>query len=298
VAVAHTAVVTAPARVSWLKSSRVGRRLVSNRSVVVAFAFLVMLVLVATLAPVLTPKDPSAQSLANSLEGPSGQYWLGTDRLGRDRLSRLIMGTRVNLVAAFQGVGIAALLGIPAGLAAGYFGRKAGAVLNFVAEVFMSMPPLILALSIVGIRGAGLTNAMIAIGIILAPRMFRVARASAIAVRNETYIEAARCGGSRARRILARHVLPNSSGPLLVQASFAVGLAAVAEASLSFLGLGVQEPDASWGSMIRDAYQTMHATSFPIFPPTILLVLTVLAFATLGDGLRDALGETHEEADL
>jgi peptide/nickel transport system permease protein len=270
--------------------SRTLRRLVRNRVAVVAACFLAVLALVAVLSPVIAPHDPGRQDLLSRLESPSGEHWLGTDSLGRDNLSRLIEGTRVTLWACLQAIALAVAVGIPTGLLAGFVGRRIDTALSWLADVLLSLPPLILALAIVGILGPGLTNAMIAVGVVFAPRFFRVARAAAYSVRNETYVEATRALGCSTPRILFRHVLPNSSGPLLVQLTFALGLVVTAEASLSFLGLGAKPPTATWGSMVRDAFNNVYDTTFPLIAPSLMIVFTILAFSALGDALRDALG--------
>jgi peptide/nickel transport system permease protein len=259
--------------------------------------FLAFLIAVAVLSPVLMPHDPARQDLLNRFQGPSWQHWLGSDSLGRDNLSRLIQGTRVTLWAAFEAIGLAIALGIPVGLLAGYTGGAPDSVLSRIADVFLALPPLILALAIVGISGPGLTNAMIAVGIVIAPRFFRIARAAAGSVRNETYIEATRATGCSTTRILFRHVLPNSSGPLLVQVTFALGLVVIAEASLSFLGLGAAPPTASWGGMVQDAFANIYSSSFQLIAPSVMITLTILAFSTLGDALRDALGRQSRVGD-
>jgi peptide/nickel transport system permease protein len=273
-----------------LGSNRTLRRLLRNRAAVVALVFVALLAAVALLSPLLVPHDPGRQELLDRLESPSGDHWLGTDSLGRDNLSRLLEGTRVTLWAALQAIGLAVVAGIPTGLVAGFVGRRVDGVLNWVADILLSLPPLLLALAIVGILGPGLTNAMVAIGIVFAPRFFRVARAAAQSVRHETYIEATRAMGCSTSRILFRHVLPNSSGPLLVQLTFALGLVVTAEASLSFLGLGAKPSTATWGSMVRDAFNNVYETSFPLIAPSVMIVLTILAFSVLGDALRDAMG--------
>jgi peptide/nickel transport system permease protein len=273
-----------------LGNNRTLRRLLRNRAAVVALGFVALLVAVALLSPLLVPHDPGRQELLDRLESPSGDHWLGTDSLGRDNLSRLLEGTRVTLWAALQAIGLAVVVGIPAGLVAGFVGRRVDGVLSWVADILLSLPPLLLALAIVGILGPGLTNAMVAIGIVFAPRFFRVARAAAQSVRHETYVEATRAMGCSTSRILFRHVLPNSSGPLLVQLTFALGLVVTAEASLSFLGLGAKPSTATWGSMVRDAFNNVYETSFPLIAPSVMIVLTILAFSVLGDALRDAMG--------
>jgi peptide/nickel transport system permease protein len=255
---------------------------------VAAAIVLVLLVLFAVAGPWFVG-DPNDQSLVDRLMAPSAEHWLGTDRFGRDNLSRLISATRVTLLAAAQGVGLAVGFGVPTGLVAGYLGGRIEGWLNWLAETMMSLPPLILALAILGIRGPGLTNAMIAIGVILIPRFFRVARTTAKSIAAESYIEAAVASGCPVRTVMFRHVLPNASGPLLVQTSFSVGLAIVAEASLSFLGLGVQDPQASWGSMIGDAFATSYESSFGLIAPSVIITVTIASFAVIGDSLRDAI---------
>jgi peptide/nickel transport system permease protein len=198
---------------------------------------------------------------------------------------------------AFQALGLAVVLGVPPGLLAGFTGRLLDGILSRIADVLLALPPLILALAITGILGPGLTNAMIAVGIVLAPRFFRVARAAAGSQRNETYVEATRAMGCSTTRILFRHVLPNSSGPLLVQVTFALGLVVIAEASLSFLGLGAAPPTASWGSMVRDGFNNVYVSTFQLIAPSVMITLTILAFSTLGDALRDALGRPSRVGD-
>lgn len=268
--------------------SRTLRQVLRHKLIVAALVFLLFLIAVAVASPWLAPKDPDVQQLANRLQSPDGEHLLGTDSFGRDTLSRLLVASRVTLIAAAQGLGLAIVAGIPLGLLAGYVGSWIDAVLSRIADGLLALPPLILALAIIGILGPGLTNAMIAIGLVLSPRFFRVARSAAESVTHEGYIEAARADGCSPWRVLARHVLPNASGPLLVQASFGVGLVITAEAGLSFLGLGVQPPQSSWGSMIREGFDVVYEDTFMLIPPTVMVVVTILAMFLLGDGLRDA----------
>ncbi|HMG44229.1 MAG TPA: ABC transporter permease [Acidimicrobiales bacterium] len=266
-------------------------RFLTNRVAVAATAVLLLLVVVAAIAPMLAPQDPNHQDLANPLRSPSGDHLLGTDALGRDTLSRLIMATRVSMVAAALATGVAILGGVPAGLLAGYLGGWIDAVLGRITDALLTMPPLILAMAIIGVLGPGLTNAMFAVGVVFAPRFFRVARGAGQSVRSETYILACRAMGCSTGRILWRHVMPNTSGPLLVQTSFTAGLAITAEASLSFLGLGLRPPAASWGSMTQQAFTTLTTNSFPIFPPVAMVIVAILAFSVIGDAWRDVLGQ-------
>ncbi|MRJ77296.1 ABC transporter permease subunit [Aeromicrobium sp. SMF47] len=274
---------------SSLKRSRPLRQLRGNRAAMVSGIFLLLLIIVAALAPLLTTQDPAAQTLSKQLQGPSSEHWLGTDMYGRDVYTRLLFSARVTLIAILQALALASLLGIPLGLLAGYVGGWVDALLSRVSDALLSLPPLILAIAIVGILGPGLTNAMIAIGIVLAPPQFRLARGAAQSVSTETYIEAARAMGCSPWRIMWRHVLPNASSPLLVQVTFAAGIIVIAEASLSFLGLGVQSPQSSWGTMLRDAFDNIYDSPWFMVAPALMIVLTILSFSTFGDGLRDAL---------
>jgi peptide/nickel transport system permease protein len=276
--------------------SRVMRRLLRNKAAMAALGFIGFLVLLALFGPLLPLADPNAQNLSVTNSGPTAAHILGTDSFGRDILSRLVAATRVTMLASLQGLTVAVVLGVPLGLLAGYVSGLVDSVFSRVADGVLSLPPLVLALSILGVAGPGLTNAMIAIGIVFAPRFFRVARSAAQTVSNETYVEAVRADGCSTPRILWRHVLPNASSPLLVQITFTIGFIITAEASLSFLGLGVQLPTASWGSMLRDAFANIYDNWFPIFPPAVLIAFTVFAFSLLGDGLRDAFGRDSRVA--
>ncbi|WP_024796552.1 ABC transporter permease [Tomitella biformata] len=272
-----------------LQTSRPLRLLRKNIPAMIALGFLVLVVLLAVFGSALGPHPPHAQNLNNSLAGASGEHWLGTDIYGRDVFSRLLTSASVTMLAVFQAVGVAAVLGIPTGLFAGLVGGRLGGLISRFSDALQSLPPLILAIAIIAIFGPGLTNAMLAIGLVMAPALFRLARGAAESVATETYIEAARALGCGKGRLLWSHVLPNAASPLLVQLSFSAGVAIVAEASLSFLGLGVQAPETSWGSMVREAFDNVHSAPGLIAAPAIMIVLTVLAFSTFGDGLRDAL---------
>lgn len=256
----------------------------------IAGGVIVVLVLVGLIGPLLAPHDPAAQDLLNRLDGPSGDHLLGTDSLGRDQLSRLLVATRVSLLASVEAISIALVLGVPGGLLAGYVGGAFDAVVNRVADTFLSIPPIVLALSVVAALGVGLSNAMVGVGLVYAPRFFRLARANARLTRNQGFVDAARTMGSPTTSTLWHHILPNAMSPLLVQTSVAIGLAILAESALSFLGVGVQVPDASWGSMLREASRFMEEAPYLMFPPGIMVTMTVLAFSLAGDAVRDALG--------
>jgi peptide/nickel transport system permease protein len=275
--------------------SRAMQHFKSNRPAVIALGLLLALLLVGLAAPLLAPQDPFQQDLGARLQGPSRDHFLGTDELGRDTLSRLVYATRVTLLAVSQGLAVGILLGIPLGLLAGYVRGGFDAAANRVSDALLALPPLVLALATVGILGPGLTNAMIAVGIIIAPRLYRVARAATLSASAEAYVEAAIADGLPPWRILIRHIIPNASGPMLVQVSFGVGVVIAAEASLSFLGLGVQAPQASWGSMIREGYSVVAVTPVPILWPTLMVTLATVAIFTVGDAWRDALQGAGEK---
>jgi ABC-type dipeptide/oligopeptide/nickel transport system permease subunit len=267
------------------------RRFRSQRAAVAALAFLVAVVLVSVLAPLLAPYDPNFQDLRASLAPPfSGDHVLGADELGRDVLSRLMYAGRISMLAALQAVSVGFVLGVPLGLLSGFAGGILDTVLMRITDGVMSFPPLILAIAIISVLGPNLTNAMIAVGIIFAPRFLRLVRASVLAVREETYIEAARTIGTPVHSIILRHVLPNVLSPMIVQLSLAAGFTLLAEAGLSFLGLGVQPPDASWGSMMGRSFRVLSQEPWLIVWPGAMVVLSVLSFNVLGDGLRDSLG--------
>lgn len=261
-------------------------RFARRRSAVVALVLLAVVIAIAVLAPWMAPADPASQNLRHVLEGPSRAHWLGTDELGRDVLSRLVFGARVSLLAAVEAVLVGLLLGVPLGLVAGFFRGWFDAVASRVADAVLSFPPLLLAIAIVGVLGPGLTNAMLAIGIVFSPRFFRVVRGTVLAVREETFVDAARTIGCSNARIIRSHVLPNVASPLLIQVMLATGLGMLSEAGLSFLGLGVQAPDASWGAMLGSAYRHVSRAPWQAVYPGAAIVLVVLACNMVGEGLR------------
>jgi ABC-type dipeptide/oligopeptide/nickel transport system permease subunit len=254
-----------------------------------ALVFLVLVVLVAIFAPLVAPKDPNEQDLFNRFKGWSGNHPLGTDGFGRDVLSRIIYGARTSLLASLQALGIAVVLGAPLGLLAGYIGGKVDIALNWVSDAMMSMPALIVAFTIIAVLGNNLTNAMVAVGIVVAPRFFRIARASTQDVKHETYVEAVRSLGCTPFRIVWRHIVPNMINPIVVQASLTFGTLILVEATLSFPGLGAQPPTSSWGAMIATAAQGIYTDKWAILAPGIVIVLTVLAFSITRDALGDAI---------
>jgi ABC-type dipeptide/oligopeptide/nickel transport system permease subunit len=251
--------------------------------------FVLLLVFIALLAPEVAPYSPTANfPLINA--GPSGAHWLGTDDVGRDLLSRLMFGARISLEAATIVVVLALVISVPIGLAAGYFSGRVDNVLMRLMDAMFAFPPLILAITVAALLGRSLHNESIAIAITFVAGFARIVRGQVLAVREEMYIEASRSLGAGPFRMIRRHVLPNVASPLIIQAAIAFGFALLAEAGLSFLGLGVQPPNASWGVMLQEAYPFVLSDPWATIIPGLAIALTVLAFNLVGDGLRDALG--------
>ena len=254
-----------------------------------ALVVVVLLILLAALAPWIAPYDPTKTSFTMVRKAPSWAHWFGTDEVGRDVLSRVIWGARASLSAGLVSVGIAVGAGVPLGLLAGYAGGWIDAALSRLVDAMLAIPFLILAIALAAFLGPSLTNAMIAIGVTATPVFVRLTRGQTLGAKVEDYVEAARAVGNPHWRIALRHVLPNIVPPLLVQASLAIAGAIIAEAALSFLGLGQQPPDPSWGSMLNTAKNFMSQAPWMSIFPGSAIFLVVLGFNLLGDGLRDAL---------
>jgi len=246
-------------------------------------------VLVAVLAPLIAPYDPAQQSWTSIRKPSSLAHWFGTDESGRDLLSRVIFGGRASLLAGVVSVTIALGLGVPIGLLAGYGGRWIDAVLSRIADAMLAVPFLILAIALAAFLGPSLQNAMIAIGLTAAPIFVRLTRGQVMAVMVEDYVEAARAVGNPPVRIAFRHILPNILPALIVQSTLSIATAIIAEASLSFLGLGQQPPAPSWGSMLNAAQRFLTLSPWLAVWPGLAIFLVVLSFNLLGDALRDAL---------
>jgi ABC-type dipeptide/oligopeptide/nickel transport system permease subunit len=275
--------------VSRVLHSRLLSRFVHDKVAMVAAVFLILLIVVAGLAPHIAPHSPTV-NFPQLNAGPSARHWLGTDDIGRDIMSRLIYGARISLEAAVGIVFLALLVAIPIGLISGYFGGVTDNVIMRFIDAMFAFPPLLLAIAVAAILGKSLHHEIIAIGITLVPGFVRVIRGQVLSVREETYVEASRSVGAGHVRMLSRHVFPNVASPLVVQCALALGFALLAEAGLSFLGLGVQPPAASWGVMLQEAYQFVLSDPWATIVPGVAIALTVLAFNLVGDGLRDALG--------
>ena len=252
-------------------------------------AVLLAALVVALAAPLLSPYDPLKQNLGNALARPSAVHWLGTDNVGRDVLSRVIWGTRISLVAGFASVAMALVVGGMLGLLAGYAGGRVDGLLMRVMDSVLSFPALVLALALGAVLGAGLTGVLIALGVVYTPTFARLMRGQVLTITARDYIDAARALGAPGWRIAWHHVLPNATAPMVVQASLSVAFAILAEASLSFLGLGVQPPGASWGSMINAGRGYLQQAPWIVFWPGAALFVTVVGLNFVGDAVRDAL---------
>jgi peptide/nickel transport system permease protein len=268
------------------------RRIWRRRSSAFGLVVIVVVVVGAVAAPMLAPYDPNRQSLRERLQPPSEAHLLGTDALGRDQLSRLLYGARISLLVGVVATAIAGVLGGLLGLVAGYYGGFLDNVSMRLIDVLMAFPMLLLAivfLAMLGERFGGLFNIMVAVGIASMPHFARLVRGQVLAIREFDYVEAARALGGSAARLMGRHILLNSLSPIIVYATLRVATVILTEAGLSFLGLGVQAPTATWGGMIADGTRYLQRAPWMSFAPGIAIMVTVLAFNLFGDGLRDAL---------
>lgn len=265
------------------------RRLRRNRAALLGLLIIAAFALAAVLAPFILRADPIEQDLDAQLLPPSRQHWLGTDDLGRDLLTRIVYGGRTSLTVGIVSVVLALSVGTVLGLLAGFYGRWADSVTMRVMDIMLAFPATLLAIFIVGIRGPGLNNAMLAIGVINIPIFARLVRGSVLRVRGEEFVEAARALGAAAKRILGRHILPNTLAPIIVQATLGIGAAILEAAGLSFLGLGAQAPTPEWGAMLTNTREFLRDAPWAATFPGIAILLTVVGFNLLGDGLRDAL---------
>jgi peptide/nickel transport system permease protein len=265
------------------------RRAAATRLAPFGAAVLLLAIGAALLAPVVAPHDPLKQDLNHTLGRPDRIHPLGTDNVGRDVLSRVIWGTRVSLVAGFGSVMIAVVVGGVLGLAAGYAGGRVDNLIMRVMDAVLSFPPLVLALALGAVLGAGLIGVVIALGVVYTPTFARLMRGQVLAITAREYVDAARALGLPGWRIAWSHVLPNATAPIVVQASLSVAFAILAEASLSFLGLGVQPPGASWGSMINAGRGYLQQAPWIVFGPGAALFVTVVGLNFVGDAIRDAL---------
>jgi len=272
---------------------RVLQRLKRRRGAMLGLGVVAFFVLLAVLAPAVAPHDPLQTSWSEVRKAPNATHWFGTDEIGRDVASRVIWGARASILAGLVSVCISLSLGVPIGLLAGYAGGWVDGLISRLTDAMLACPFLILAIALAAFLGPSLTNAMIAIGISATPVFIRLTRAQVLAVKVEDYVEAARAVGNSHLRIALRHILPNIVAPLIVQATLAIAAAVIAEASLSFLGLGQQPPAPSWGSMLNTAKNYIDNAPWMAVWPGLSIFLLVLSFNLVGDGLRDALDPRH-----
>jgi peptide/nickel transport system permease protein len=275
-----------PEERSWRRALR---RLVRRRGATLGLGVVFFFVLLAVLAPLVAPYDPLATNWLLVRKPPSWAHPFGTDELGRDVLARVVWGARASLLAGVVSVSLSLALGIPIGLVSGYLGGFVDGLLMRITDAMLAVPFLILAIALAAFLGPNLTNAMVAIGISAMPAFIRLTRAQVLATKVEDYVEAARAVGNPHWRLVLRHILPNILAPIMVQATLAIAAAIIAEASLSFLGLGQQPPAPSWGSMLNTAKNFLSQAPWMAWWPGLAIFVVVLSFNLLGDGLRDAL---------
>ncbi len=273
-------------RSQWRRTLRIMMR---NRLVLAGTIMVLGFVLTAALAGLIAPYSPIANNVRASLQPPSSFYYFGTDRFGRDVFSRVIYGSQVTLMVAFTSVLISAVVGVTLGLVSGYFGGWLDNLIGRVFDVLFSFPALLLAIGVAAMLGPGQSNAIFAIAVVYAPLFGRVIRGPVLVERSKEYVEAARVLGAPTWRIIGRHVFPNVLSPLTVQATITFSHAILLEAYLSFLGLGIQPPHPSWGTMLQEARTFLETAPWMSIFPGVAIMLAVLAFNLLGDGIRDAL---------
>jgi peptide/nickel transport system permease protein len=283
---ASTLLATRKGKPAWQQMLRVLSR---NKLVLAGIAIAALMLFAAIFAGFIAPYDPIAQKVSDSLHSPSSQYWFGTDRFGRDVLSRTIYGSRISMWVGFASVSLAASVGTLLGLLSGYCGGWVDNVISRIMDIFFSFPAILLAIAIAAMLGPGMNNALLAIAIVYSPLFSRVVRGSVLAERNKEYIEAARGIGASNRRVVGMHLLPNVLPPIIVQGSVTLSHAILMESYVSFLGLGIQPPQASWGSMLNEGRAYLEAAPWISIFPGVAVMLAVLAFNLLGDGLRDVL---------
>jgi peptide/nickel transport system permease protein len=259
---------------------------------VLSIGYLALLVVLSIFAAQIAPYSPVDQNVAELLMPPSAAHWLGTDDLGRDVLSRLIWGAPNSLYASTFAVSVAIALGVPVGLLIGFVGGWLDEIVSRFIDALLSFPPIVLAIAVTGVLGIGLTNAMLSVGIVFAPVLARLVRAQTLIVKQAVYVDAARAFGASVPQIIIRHIVPNAIQPIIVQVTLMLAIALLAEASLSFLALGVQPPQASWGGMLARAYNYIEIAPAQMYAPGFAILLTALAFNGLGESMRIALDPT------
>ena len=287
---ALTALPTLPKAAQLHGWRRTWFRFRQRKSAVIALGFVVVMVLIAVLAPVLAPYDTAEQHLQDRFASSSGKYWLGTDNLGRDALSRMMFGLRTSLLACLLAVAIALTAGFIIGVVSGYVGGIVDSLLMRLCDGILAIPGLLMVMAIVGILGPGLRNAMIGLSIAFTPTFARLVRGQVLSTKSDVYVEAARVMGAKDSRIVFRHIVPNSVAPIIVQALMTMGLALLVEGTLSYLGLSVKPPRTSLGSLLQGGFAYKERSQRMIWLPGMAITLLSWAFNVIADGLRDAIG--------
>ncbi|MBI4278908.1 MAG: ABC transporter permease [Armatimonadetes bacterium] len=265
------------------------RQFTRNRAGIIGLAIIACFLLIGVLAPLLAPHDPYEVEFDRGLEGPRRSTPLGRDELGRDMLSRIIYGARLSLVIGVIAVAIGVGVGVPLGALSGYYGGVFDLLVQRAVDIMLAFPGILLAIVIVAVLGVGLTQAMLAIGIVSIPVYARLVRGQTLSLREQEFVDAARALGAGTSRVIARHILPNTLAVIIVQSSLQVASAILSAAALGFLGLGAQPPAAEWGAMLSAARQYLRLAPHAVAFPGLAIMITVLGFNLLGDGLRDAL---------
>ena len=264
------------------------KELKKNKVAMVSVVLLAILIIAVLLAP-LSPYDPYKLDASQKLQGISSSHWFGTDEFGRDIFSRIVYGARISLLVGFVSVGIAVVVGGTLGAIAGFYGKRVDNVIMRLMDILLSIPQTLLAIAIVAALGTGLVNLMIAVGVSSVPTYARIVRASVLTIREEEYIEAAKASGTKNSKIIMKHILPNCVAPVIVQVTLGMAGAILTAAGMSFIGLGIQPPNAEWGNMLSAGRDYIRGYSYMTLFPGLAIVITVLSLNLLGDGLRDAL---------
>ncbi|WP_067841973.1 ABC transporter permease [Amphibacillus sediminis] len=265
------------------------KKFIRNKPAVIGGALILFFILTALIGPHLVPHSPNVQNLANKLNGPSAEHWFGTDQYGRDIFSRIINGMGITLYVGFFSVTIGLIVGVTLGIISGYYGGKLDAIIMRIMDVLLAFPGILLALAIVSVLGGSLQNVIISVGIFSIPVFARIVRGSTLAVRKLEYIDAVKALGANDFRIIFKHILPNVTSPIIVQATLSIATSILTASGLSFIGMGAQPPMPEWGAMLSDGRNYMYDAGHVAAIPGLAIVVVVLAFNIFGDGLRDAL---------
>jgi peptide/nickel transport system permease protein len=263
------------------------KRMFKNKSVMIGSIIVLIVIFIAVFAPLLSPYDPYEMNMSKRLQSPSGEHWFGTDQFGRDLLTRILYGSRVSLEVGIISVGIAMTIGVTLGLISGYYGGWIDSIIMRIVDIFLSFPVILLAIAFVAALGPSVINVMIALGLVYWTNYARVVRSSVLGIKEEEFVQAAKTIGASDSRIISLYILPNVLAPIVVVGTLGLGTAIVAEATLSFLGLGIQPPEASWGWTLSFGLKFLRDAPYLSIFPGLAIMISVLGFNLLGDGIRD-----------